>query len=297
MIKHKTVLILGAGASKPYGMPLGRELRDDVIRGVAEKSVLGIVLNRFSISPGHYAAFTENLAESGYQSVDAFLEDRAEWMDIGKAAISLSLLKAEGESKDKLFPPNQPRDHWYEVLWQKLRAPSWSTFKSNPWNVITFNYDRTLEHYLVKVLCNNYSVKPETVSKALPIIHVHGSLGAYISSEFGKTVTPEMHKLSARSIRVVHEVNRSPEFVHARNIIRQAERIVFVGFAYHMQNMKKLRWHERNLALLKRQIVVGTHKGIKVGDWAYMCSQNRFSWRALKSGGGTISELLKEILN
>jgi hypothetical protein len=32
MINKKTVLVLGAGASKPYGLPLGTELRDSVIK-------------------------------------------------------------------------------------------------------------------------------------------------------------------------------------------------------------------------------------------------------------------------
>jgi len=31
MIKEKTVLILGAGASKPYGFPTGEELRREII--------------------------------------------------------------------------------------------------------------------------------------------------------------------------------------------------------------------------------------------------------------------------
>jgi hypothetical protein len=68
MINEKTVLVLGAGASKPYGLPLGTELRDSVIRaendfGLYQK-VLGIEFTK-----DQYTEFTNTLAHSGFSSV------------------------------------------------------------------------------------------------------------------------------------------------------------------------------------------------------------------------------------
>lgn len=45
MISKKTVLILGAGASKPYGLPLGMELRDIVIKNGYAYSVSKYILD------------------------------------------------------------------------------------------------------------------------------------------------------------------------------------------------------------------------------------------------------------
>ena len=142
------VLVLGAGASKPYGLPLGTELRDSVIRAENNFALYQRVLD-VEITKYQYAEFTKTLAHSGFSSVDAFLEENSEWLEIGKAAIALELLKAEWKSINNLFPPKQPKDHWYETLWSYLKAPSWSTFKKNKISIITFNYDRSLEHYLV----------------------------------------------------------------------------------------------------------------------------------------------------
>ncbi|MBI5393846.1 MAG: hypothetical protein HZA91_00965 [Verrucomicrobia bacterium] len=295
MIKDKTVLILGAGASKPYGMPLGRELRDDVTRGSSSALSSDIIIKRCGFDRLVYRRFKADLAQSGFQSVDAFLEEREKWGEIGKAAMAMSLLKAEALARKKVFPPNQPKDHWYEVLWQQLRAASWTTFKSNPWHVVTFNYDRTLEHYLVTVLCNNYGIQPETACKALPILHVHGSLGHYEESDFGRAVTPERVKQSAASISVVHETNpRSAAFVRAHRVIREAQRILFIGFAYHPQNMEKLQWRKLR-EMPPAKAVLGTHIGIKANQWEMICGSGKFSPAALRWGRGTISDFMREL--
>ena len=38
MITKKTVLVLGAGASKPFGLPTGKELKNDVCRLLGESN-------------------------------------------------------------------------------------------------------------------------------------------------------------------------------------------------------------------------------------------------------------------
>ncbi|MEE4354131.1 MAG: hypothetical protein V2J25_14820, partial [Desulfatiglans sp.] len=133
-----------------------------------------------------YIEFADDLAKSGYSSVDAFLENKQEWLDVGKAAIALQMLRAESECKHRLFPPKQPSDHWYETLWTHLSAPSWRGFKSNPISIVTFNYDRSLEHYLVTVACNRYGIRPHTALRGItqfPILHVHGDLGPYLDTK------------------------------------------------------------------------------------------------------------------
>ena len=296
MIERRTVLILGAGASKPYGLPLGQELRDDVIRASEEIGLLSN-LSKFTISEESYFDFTNDLAKSGFPSVDAFLENRVKWTAIGKAAMALCLLRAEATAAKRLFPPNQPRDHWYETLWSKLKAPSWQAFKSNPWHVVTFNYDRSLEHYFVKILSNNYSIKENTVCRALPVLHVHGSLGEYDDFAFGGSIYADIHDIASRSIRVVHESDVSKsEFTKVHQLIRNAESVLFIGFGYHEQNMKKLGLAKIRHSMFDDQDVAGTHKGIRAMEWKRFCEKHFFSYMAHRHGGGTISEFVTDWL-
>ena len=217
MIKKKTVLVLGAGASKPYGFPLGTELRDSVIRADNDFGIFQKALG-MEFTEDKYSKFTTALAHSGYSSVDAFLEENDEWLEIGKAAIALSLLRVEVNTINNLFPPKQPKDHWYETLWSHLKTRTWAEFKKNQVAFITFNYDRSLEHYLVNLLCNNYRIRPVTAAQgllSLPFLHVHGHLGNYVNKEgkvdFGSKITKERFTNAKSGIQIVHENNGDSE--------------------------------------------------------------------------------------
>ena len=306
MITKRTVLILGAGASTPYGLPLGCELRDEVIRNRLDaKRHINYPSPR--ITPERYAAFADNLSRSGHSSVDGFLEKRRQWLDIGKYAIGHSLLKSEAENAKKLFPPHQPKDHWYEALWQALEAPTWHEFTQNPIAIVTFNYDRTLEHYLVSVLCNHYDISPKTALdglSSLPVIHVHGSLGEYDDARFGGEVHPNWIELARKSILIVHEDNEARSaFPKVRRCLKNADRILFIGFGYHQPNMNKLGLGDVNSVentigrrMIRSSKVLGTHKGIKKYHWKRICQHYDFEWEAIDEGAGTISEFIRDWL-
>lgn len=146
MITKTTVLILGAGASIDYGFPLGRGLRDLVCRvpGTAGASAI----TDAGYDPEELNEFVDILRHSGYTSVDWFLEDRPEFISIGKAAIAAALIPFE--NPDRLFPPDAPANHWYELLLNTMDSPRGS-FTENRLSIVTFNYDRSLEYYLFRV--------------------------------------------------------------------------------------------------------------------------------------------------
>lgn len=296
MITRNTTIILGAGASKPYGFPLGFELRDEILKA-KKKFEYTYLLENAGISATDHEQFSNDLATSGFSSVDAFLEQRPKWTNIGKSAMAICLLAAEINKKSRLFPPKQPKDHWYQVLWSQLKAPSLQAFKKQPLNIVTFNYDRSLEHYLVQVISNNYSIKPRTAINLLPIIHVHGSLGAYDPLEFGNTIDNKVHSKAVDSIRVVHEADvKNSEFVHARRLISEAERTLFIGFGYLDTNMRKLGFGKDNHLFSNNSYVLGTHKGIKPRTWRHICDVYKFSTYAKTRCGGNISDLISEWL-
>ena len=296
MIRENTVLILGAGASKPYNFPLVGELRDEVIK--ISTNAVGlepfVFLRDTDFDLEYLEKFTADLSVSGYSSVDAFLEKRTQWADLGKLAIAHKLIVYENSAK--VFPPDQPKDHWYETLLHKLKAPTWHAFKQNKVHIITFNYDRSLEHYLSTILNNNYNISKNTILKSLPIIHVHGDLGPY--KNYGRH-SPTIIKAAADSIKIVHESdNSSEEFKLADKVLAEAKTILFIGFGYHPQNMNKFKIFQSPVKYIdrsgKHHRVLGTHKGFKADAWGRIFDQYNFYHAAKGQGGGSISEFLSE---
>ena len=245
MITTPTVMILGAGASCPYGFPLGRDLRNQICRmGDAEQDDL-------QFNPDERRLFEKlrsTLSTSGHSSVDAFLETRQELVEIGKIAIAFQISRLEDESK--LFPPTAPTDSWYEslanlVLPPTLRGLGWGDYSKNlsSLKIITFNYDRSLERYLTTVANNRLqsdlqSPRPEI--DAL-IVHVHGSLGELSRRSYVPNATADDIRRSSRSILIVHEApDESREFKTAKEALRAAQQILFFGFGYYEPNMKRL---------------------------------------------------------
>ena len=182
MITTKTVFVLGAGASQPFGLPLGNELFQNVIRDFSTNSqVRNEFLNTSAFAQRHIDTFIQTLKFFGFTSVDAFLEKREEFVDIGKAMIAIELLKRE--IFDGLWTAPQ---NWMQYLYGKMSTPRLEDFARNAVGFVTYNYDRTLETFLHKSLMNTYGKNQEECEAALArigIIHLHGRLGICRGSE------------------------------------------------------------------------------------------------------------------
>ena len=93
MIKDKTVLVLGAGASFPYGLPLGRELVKKIVVGIGAD---GLGANNLLFKhiranyPNQWRTFIDRLVYSDCDSIDAFLEkeENKDLLQIGKESIA-----------------------------------------------------------------------------------------------------------------------------------------------------------------------------------------------------------------
>lgn len=262
MIERETVLILGAGASIPYQFPSGRDLTRNVVAALepAASSELTI-LEELGFARSDTDAFCTALRYSGKSSVDAFLEHRTEFIPVGKAAMAAALVPLEKVAK--LFM----RDNsWYDYLYSRMNCPL-DAFGSNRLSVVTFNYDRSLECYLHTALTNSYGLDEESAASALeaiPIVHVHGQLGVlpWQAGEgprrpYEPDATPEAVKIAADSIRVIHEAeDNDPVLIEARRLIDGAEAVVFLGFGYHEQNVRRLQLNlEREYEYLGGSIV------------------------------------------
>ena len=114
MVNENIVLILGAGASAHLGYPLGTDLRNKIITNLHlmhNHKQYRKLFTDLQYAESDVIAFVDAFHKSGTYSIDAFLESRTEFMDIGKIAIAQVLIPFE--SDNKLF---DSYDNWYAEL-------------------------------------------------------------------------------------------------------------------------------------------------------------------------------------
>ena len=309
MINSQTVLILGAGASAEYGFPVGAQLINDIIdyyKNPAFKKLTALIceLDKYeypALTNLEYASnedvrhcveyspivqpknsfvdeFINALKQSHTASIDDFLYHHEKYRLIGKVSILLNLIK-----KERSY--NQEQQGWYSYLWKVMDQGTDGMAEkilNNKIKIITFNYERSLEHFLYTALLNMYSFKnPEDaieIINQIPIYHVYGRLGKLSwqdnempISDFGESLETGSHLgmiqetadnvksvldrdvfdqckhiLSiAKSIKIYHE--EQDQTAEYQKIISETERIYFLGFGFHPQNMQALGLNEKIL--------------------------------------------------
>lgn len=251
----------------PYDFPSGEKLKTNVIDALAHSSDGSLFnhLEKMNVSPETMHYFKTELEKDKQRSVDAFLETRAptdggQRMEfIGKLAMAGILLPIEHAQDFSKY--GQCGEDWYSYLYGKMIRPNKEAFAWNRLSIITFNYDRSLEKFFMVALSGSYGISDEEAAgllSAIPIIHVHGQLGrlperALIlqvppaadaeQSElpYGSQLSSDVLHAAAKNIEVIHtQAAPSKAFTAARKAIDNANKIVFLGFAYHDENLKRL---------------------------------------------------------
>lgn len=248
MADKKTVLILGAGASKPYGLPLGSELRLLILgthAGLLDKLYTspGTAL----ITPGLGQRFQAAFRGSQEYSIDAFLGKRSEFSEVGKHAIVRALLPLEDEAR---LLESDPVDHWYRYLINVMPG-RWEDLTECGISFVTFNYDRSLELFLVRTWVHRFGVAESDafeMLKRFDIVHVYGSLGSiqpntpnYVPYGGDDQVEWCLHSATT-SLRVIPEdrAETTAEFKRAKCLIAEAEVLCFLGFGFDPINVERL---------------------------------------------------------
>ena len=262
LIHKKTVFILGAGASYPYGFPLGAQLRQDIMKVPAsylhDVKFLGKP-RPLDVEPST-REFFQAFIESKAQSIDAFLANRMEYAEIGRVAIAKVLLGYE--VVHRLFDDSN-EDDWYAAVFNAIRCPA-EQLVNNQVSFVTFNYDRSLELALWSFLRHTYKLSEDEAWSAMeqfPIVHVYGCLGSLNPksplfvpyglgglNESGIQSADDQQRQrlvakAAAQIRVIPEHRsdlHSEGFDRAKKIITEAERLVCLGFAFDDLNVSRL---------------------------------------------------------
>ena len=259
MIEEPTVFILGAGASAPYGYPTGEELRQHIYTGFesAAERYLRASKPREPVLQQwlkEVREFQKILQRSTTKSIDLFLARNPEFMELGKIAIILMMLAAEQNSKFREKVQRRELD-WYSYLYDKLtdnltRKEDYARFGENNASFVTFNYDRSLEHFLYESLLNSFNAIPsEKIKeqlKKVTIIHVFGQVAGLDWQELKSKIDYRLDiksinvPLLAQDLRIIYEGGENPAIDEARELIEKADRIFFLGFGYARENLEIL---------------------------------------------------------
>jgi hypothetical protein len=265
VIVAPTVFVLGAGASHPYGLPLGRQLYQAVLDQFGTMTALRLAVAAMTgLASNQIDGFINALRYSGLRSVDAFLERRTEFVDVGKVLMAAELLSRENQ--EALWAADE---NWMQYLYARMVTARLEEFAQNEVSFITYNYDRTLEHFFLVSLTNTYGAEVNDcadVLRKVAMIHLHGRLG-YLHWQSSKDVVPfqtggplslQTLETCRREIRIVHEdiADREEDFKRARELLQKARRIYLMGFGYASQNVERLKLRD-----LTPEIFEGTAHG------------------------------------
>ncbi|POB13623.1 hypothetical protein [Halobacteriovorax sp. DA5] len=278
-------IIIGAGAGVPFGMPTGAELRDMMLkvkRPTAEmNSALNSCLNkrRRHYEETHYEEFLEMFKEANTISIDSFLSNQAEYINIiGKVSIANILLSLEKKSYentkysycavDRAYNSSTGshketkfyKDNWIQLLLNFLNPKDGDEKKFldriSKINFVSFNYDRMLEQSLVEHYYHNYDNvrngdwqnKYEELQEALSFRYVYGSLGKCIPKNIGNR-SKRQNYIFSEQVKSMDLVNSAEGITLIRNdheeldysFINKSKNIFCLGFSFDEDNLKLLK--------------------------------------------------------
>lgn len=259
MLKEKTCLILGAGASRPYLLPTSGELRNIILGGEhAEKAFKNLewdsevvsdpvsfyddLLKELRVEKGLLQQFRREFFNAQRVSIDSFLSHRkADFESVGKLAIATAILICENERRLNA--------NWYQWLLERIIEDG-PDFPATQLSVITFNYDRSLERFLWRAFRHSFKTsngQADQMLKRIEILHVYGDVGKFRGSdtfEYGSLNSlldkPWTLRSAADDVNIVAPRAVPETSARASQMIQEAERICFLGFGFWKENLDLL---------------------------------------------------------
>ena len=245
----------------PYGFPSGDQLKERIISSLESfpkragpGTQLENLMHQSGIDVDHVEEFRDELAGAHHVTIDRFLQNRPDFEGIGKLAIAAALIPFEHDSIVPLLFPWKARPEtkaclvhgWYRYLAGELNL-SVTDWGRGLLTIITFNYHRSLEHYLFTILkstCGKSAEECWRIFLSIPIIHIYGQLGLYnpvgTGLAYGSPLELPIAREAAKNIWIMHESKDQGLIQQAKDAVREAELICFLGFGYHRENLAPL---------------------------------------------------------
>ncbi|MEH2700251.1 hypothetical protein GFL93_09250 [Rhizobium leguminosarum bv. viciae] len=278
MFKRKTVFIVGAGASKEVGLPVGDELKtaitgklnirfdDGYSQNSGDKKIveaLRLIVNERGgrdINPLCQSGRIIASAMPQAISIDNFLHTHANDADIvlmGKLGIAASILEAERSSKirakegvmDFGAHPHIWHNTFCKMLAEGVQLGELETIFDNV-AFVTFNYDRCIEHFVSHWLENYFRISADhaqNLTRKLKVFHPYGQVGRLpwqgggISVAYGAELSSRTLPQIAGQIRTFTErVDDDAMLEEMRGYLALAEQVIYLGFSYGQMNMELL---------------------------------------------------------
>lgn len=278
MAIRKTTIVLGAGSSVGFRLPAGPELGVNIAAMVTfiyeegyKRSKGDAGIHDYFVAQGNeeaqklWAAASRVAEGLPYSlSIDDFLYKHGrdpQMIKVGKLAIARAILNAERSSIFKHLEAHErsaqdgalasAKGSWLNQLFvllqsnlQKSRIDS--VFENL--TIINFNYDRCVEYYLFHALQRSFSIdgdKASELMKTLNIIHPYGRVGALPwesgTVPLGKSIGGvELGRISEQILTFTEQSHDEDELHEIQKAVQQCERLLFLGFAFHPQNMQLL---------------------------------------------------------
>jgi len=211
----------------------------------------------------------------------------------GKVAIVRAILNAERSSTlytDVNRPSDLVRqesisDTWFNKFWKLVtEGCSFEQLleRAKTISFIVFNYDRCIEHFIVNAAQSYYGVNISEASRlgaAISFYHPYGSIAPLPwmsqpnSVAYGAEASEPLLLACAQQLKTFTEAvdHNSASISGLRNCLGRADRVVFLGFAFHRQNLK-LMWPEQRPEA-NRPHFIGTAHGISADDLHLISSE------------------------
>ena len=277
MPRETTVIVVGAGASQEAGLPTTPQLKRTIADYLdikfersgdmgGDRTIAESLHTRRDINQAISACRQISDALPQAMSIDNFIDAHQRNSDIeffGKLAIVRAILEAEKNSHLYIDPSNiynrldfgSVEETWFNMFWQRLSENCQADgLKERLASVvfIVFNYDRCIEHFLYYSIQNYYGLSDQEAASlvsAMQIFHPYGMVGSLpwtggpAPMDFGaEPVSDDLVRL-ARQIKTFTEGTdpNASDIAAIRNHVAQADTLVFLGFAFHRQNLELLK--------------------------------------------------------
>lgn len=280
MIKQETVFVIGAGASKPYGYPTGDQLHDRICQKFPSE-LQEIIAKESGPEQRDLMDKARNLSNtfrnSHTKSIDLWLSNNHEYLDIGKLAIANSIIRAENQ--DMLFFDSRPQEKeqdWFTFLFHEMITNETGQcplhyFILNKVYFITFNYDRSLEELIYSSLINSFCTVSESEIKKMlqsyPVFHVYGCIDDFPwrqrKYKYAARCDKHFVDYASERIKIINEEREIANLSQIKLILDNASRVFFLGFGYDSVNMQRLGLPE---SIKNVGAIYGTGYGLTVHE-------------------------------
>ncbi len=280
MIRTKTAFIVGAGASCELQMPSGPELvariasaldfaRYGVELQTRDSTLMMQYLAKAASRVGggeevmNAAALRIRTAAKMGGSIDALLEQHNNDQNVllcGKLAIVHFICQAEAKSTLRATPriegdlPLQGQESWLYQLSALITSGvprSQAERCLDELTVISFNYDRSLEHFLPHAFVMAFGMTLQEAQRLigakLKVLRPYGAVGRLPwqsgdmpDCEWGTENPWNIHNLAGQIKTLSEQQNNRQLIMALQTAVASAKRLVLLGFGFQPQNIDLL---------------------------------------------------------